>query len=98
MCWHQYCAQVRKKKDSGGRDNTHLFMCVCVFFLWRTIIQQRRAVNVLQEAVGSQLYISTEFYYILLASLAAQGFLSVAEMHTGKSIYSFVQAEKKDDM
>lgn len=33
--------------------------------------------------------ISTEFYYILLASVAEQGSLSVADMHTGNIQYLF---------
>lgn len=81
-------------KKGLRRERQHPSVCVCVFFLWRTVIQQRRAVSVLQEAVESQLYISTEFYYILLSSLAAQGFLSVAE------IYLFIcpRRKKLDDM
>lgn len=69
-----------KKVKGLRRERHHLPVCV---FLWWTINQQRRAVIVLQEA--ATLY---KFYYILLAStVAAQGFLSVAEMHTGECIY-----------
>lgn len=67
-----------------------------MWFLWWTITQQRKAVTVLQEVAESQLCIITEFYYILQASMAAQGFLLVADMHTGNMLilFSFIHTEK----
>lgn len=74
---------------------------VYVFFFYWTITQQRRAVIVLQEAAESQLWISAEFYCILLASMAAQCFLSVADVGT-QGIYLFISLsytrQKQDEM
>lgn len=97
------CAETwilcESKKVNRLRREIHL-PPVSLWFLWWTITQRRRAV-IVQEEAGSQLWISADFYYILLASVAAQGFLSVADIGT-QGIYLFISLsytrQKQDEM